>query len=39
VPPLELTIAYSHMKRLEADERRTGRAEGDLIRTQLQWNY
>lgn len=36
---LELTIAYAHMKRREADERRLGRAEGDLIRTQLQWNY
>ena len=39
VAPLELTIAYSRMERTEADERRTGRAEGDLIRTQLQWNY
>ncbi len=37
--PIELTIAYSRMKRLEADERRDGRAEGDLIRTQLQFNY
>lgn len=36
---LELTVAYARMKRAEADERRTGRAEGDLIRTQLQWNY
>lgn len=36
---LELTVAYARMKRTEADERRTGRAEGDLIRTQLQWNY
>lgn len=39
VPPLELTVAYARMRRLEADERREGRAEGDLIRTQLQWNY
>jgi hypothetical protein len=38
-PALELTLAYAHMERREADERRTGRAEGDLIRTQLQWNY
>ena len=36
---LELTVAYAKMKRAEADERRTGRAEGDLIRTQVQWNY
>lgn len=35
---LELTLAYAHMKRREADERRLGRAEGDLIRTPLQWN-
>lgn len=36
---LEITLAYARMKRTEADERRTGRASGDLIRTQLQWNY
>lgn len=36
---LELTIAYARMKRAEADERRVGRAEGDVFRTQLQWNY
>lgn len=36
---MELTVAYARMKRAEADERRTGRATGDLIRTQLQWNY
>ncbi|MEC3950342.1 porin [Sphingobium sp. HWE2-09] len=36
---LEFTIAYARMKRAEADERRTGRAEGNLIRTQVQWNY
>ena len=39
IQPLELTLTYSHMKRREADERRTGQAEGDLIRAQLQWNY
>lgn len=39
IPPLELTIAYADMTRREADERRIGRAEGQLIRTQLQWNY
>ncbi len=38
-PPLELTIAYAQMDRAEADERRTGRAEGSVLRTQLQWNY
>ncbi|WP_420142644.1 porin [Sphingomonas sp.] len=36
---LELTVAYANMKRREADERRIGRAEGNLIRTQLQWTY
>lgn len=36
---LEITMAYARMKRAEADERRTGRAEGNLIRTQVQWNY
>jgi hypothetical protein len=39
IDALELTIAYANMKRREADERRFGRAEGNLIRTQLQWNY
>ncbi len=39
IRPLEFTLAYAHMKRLEADERRSGRAEGDLLRAQLQWNY
>lgn len=36
---MELTVAYANMKRSEADERRTGRAKGDLIRTQLQFSY
>ena len=36
---LEWTLAYARMKRSEADERRVGRAEGSLIRTQVQWNY
>ena len=36
---LEFTLAYARMKRAEADERRVGRAEADLIRTQVQWNY
>lgn len=38
-PAIEFTFAYANMKRLEADERRQGRAKGDLIRTQLQFNY
>lgn len=36
---LELTFAYANAKRSEADERRTGQAKGDVIRTQVQWNY
>ena len=36
---IELTLAYARMKRNEADERRLGRAEGSVIRSQLQWNY
>jgi len=39
LPALEWTIAYARMERAEADERRVGRAEGDVIRTQLQLNY
>jgi hypothetical protein len=39
MPPLELTLSYGHAKRREADERRTGQAEGDILRAQLQWNY
>lgn len=36
---LEITLAYARMKRAEADERRSGRAEGSLFRSQIQWNY
>lgn len=39
IEALELTLSYANMTRREADERRTGRAQGDLIRTQLQWSY
>ena len=39
IEALELTIAYARMERREADARRTGRATGDLIRTQLQFTY
>lgn len=37
--PLEFTFAFAKMRRTEADERRIGRAKGNLIRTQVQWNY
>jgi len=36
---VELTVAYADMRRREADERRFGQAKGQLIRTQLQFNY
>lgn len=36
---LEVTVSYANVKRNEADERRTGRAKGDLVRAQVQWNY
>jgi hypothetical protein len=39
IDALELTLAYARMERREADARRTGRATGDLIRTQLQFTY
>jgi hypothetical protein len=38
-PPIELTISYGNAKRREPDERRQGRAEGELLRAQLQFNY
>ncbi len=39
VKPVELTLSYARMDRREADERRSGRAEGDVVRAQVQWNY
>ncbi|MCY1672261.1 porin [Novosphingobium sp. SL115] len=36
---LEVTLGYANVSRSEADERRTGRAKGDLVRAQVQWNY
>lgn len=39
IKPIEFTFAYAHMKRVEADERRVGQAEGDVLRAQIQWNY
>jgi hypothetical protein len=37
--PLEFTLSYGRARRREADERRSGQAEGDLLRAQVQWNY
>ena len=39
IKPIELTLAYARMKRREADTTRLGRAEGDVFRAQLQFNY
>ncbi|MCG6120325.1 MAG: OprO/OprP family phosphate-selective porin [Blastomonas sp.] len=36
---LELTVTYGWASRREADERRFGQAEGELLRVQAQWNY
>lgn len=36
---LELTASYGWASRREPDERRLGRAEGEFIRLQAQWNY
>ena len=38
-PALELTVTYGWASRREADERRFGQAEGELLRVQAQWNY
>ncbi len=38
-PALELTFTYGWASRREADERRFGQAEGELLRVQAQWNY
>ena len=38
-PALELTVTYGFASRKEADERRFGQAEGELLRIQAQWNY
>lgn len=37
--PLEITLTYGWASRKEADERRFGQAEGQLLRVQAQWNY
>lgn len=36
---LEIAVSYSNVTRNEADERRTGRAKGEVVRAQVQWNY
>ena len=38
-PALELTATYGWASRKEADERRFGQAEGQIVRVQAQWNY
>lgn len=38
-PALEITTSYGWASRKEADERRFGRAEGQIVRVQAQWNY
>lgn len=38
-PALEITTTYGFAKRKEADERRLGQAEGQILRVQAQWNY
>jgi hypothetical protein len=38
-PALELTATYGWASRKEPDERRLGRAQGQILRVQAQWNY
>jgi hypothetical protein len=38
-PALEITATYGWASRKEADERRLGQAEGEILRIQAQWNY
>jgi hypothetical protein len=38
-PSLEITTTYGWASRKEADERRFGQAEGQILRVQAQWNY
>jgi Phosphate-selective porin O and P len=38
-PALEITTTYGFASRKEADERRLGQAEGQIVRVQAQWNY
>ena len=38
-PAFEITTTYGWASRKEADERRFGQAEGQVLRIQAQWNY
>ena len=38
-PALEITTTYGWASRKEADERRLGQAQGQVVRIQAQWNY
>lgn len=35
----EVVVAYANINRIEADDRRFGRAKGEVLRAQVQWNY
>lgn len=35
----EVVVSYANINRIEADDRRTGRAKGEVLRAQVQWNY
>lgn len=36
---LELVMSYANINSSEADDRRFGRAKGEVLRAQVQWNY
>lgn len=36
---LELVLTYANINSIEADNRRFGRAKGEVLRAQVQWNY
>lgn len=35
----EVVLTYANTNRIEADDRRFGRAKGEVLRAQVQWNY
>ena len=35
----ELVVSYANINSSEADDRRFGRAKGEVLRAQVQWNY
>ncbi|MCC6942214.1 MAG: porin [Novosphingobium sp.] len=35
----EVVLTYANINRIEADDRRFGRAKGEVLRAQVQWNY